>query len=110
MPYLPEEIPNARVLLAVKAYPSPSKKYGELVCTAGMIEISGSSIHQERTIPTSTFLGRPNVAQHQRGSTTHARPSTLRTCETEWETYRTCGRSALAPRPLSCHGELVMDA
>ncbi len=45
MPYLPEEIPNARVLLAVKAYPSPSKKYGELVCTAGMIEISGSSIH-----------------------------------------------------------------
>jgi len=36
--YLPSEIPNARVLITVKTYPLPSDKYGELVCTAGLLE------------------------------------------------------------------------
>lgn len=36
--YLPQEIPNARVLITVKAYPRPSGKYEELVCTAGVLE------------------------------------------------------------------------
>lgn len=35
--YLPEELPNARVLITVKAYPKPSGKYEELVCTAGFL-------------------------------------------------------------------------
>lgn len=37
-PYLPEEIPNAKVFVTVKAYPKPSGKYEELVCTAGFTE------------------------------------------------------------------------
>lgn len=36
--YLPKEIPNARVLIAVKTYPTPSAKYDELVCNAGFLE------------------------------------------------------------------------
>jgi hypothetical protein len=36
--YLPHEMPNARVLITVKAYPQPSGKYDELVCTAGVLE------------------------------------------------------------------------
>ncbi len=36
--YLPHEIPNARILITVKTYPKPSGKYGELVCTAGLID------------------------------------------------------------------------
>ncbi len=35
--YLPQELPKARVLVTVKTYPLPSGKYGELVCTAGLI-------------------------------------------------------------------------
>ncbi|MFO7322650.1 MAG: hypothetical protein DIU68_013040 [Chloroflexota bacterium] len=35
--YLPNEIPNARVLITVKTYPLPSNKYEELVCTAGIL-------------------------------------------------------------------------
>lgn len=35
--YLPDEIPNARVLVTVKTYPLPSSKYAELVCTAGLL-------------------------------------------------------------------------
>ncbi|GCF11071.1 hypothetical protein [Dictyobacter arantiisoli] len=35
--YLPYEIPNAEVLITVKTYPLPSNKYGELVCTAGLL-------------------------------------------------------------------------
>ena len=35
--YLPPEIPKARVLITVKTYPLPSRKYGELVCTAGLL-------------------------------------------------------------------------
>ncbi len=35
--YLPETIDNARVLVTVKTYPRPSGKYGELVCTAGLL-------------------------------------------------------------------------
>jgi hypothetical protein len=35
--YLPRELPSARVLVAVKAYPKPSGKYEELVCTAGFL-------------------------------------------------------------------------
>ncbi|MBX5455468.1 MAG: hypothetical protein IRZ31_01100 [Thermogemmatispora sp.] len=31
-------MPDARVLIAVKAYPLPSSKYEELVCTAGVLE------------------------------------------------------------------------
>ncbi|WP_287268730.1 hypothetical protein [Thermogemmatispora sp.] len=38
MMYLPETLPDARVLIAVKAYPLPSNKYEELVCTAGVLE------------------------------------------------------------------------
>lgn len=35
--YLPEKLPNARVLITVKTYPLPSGKYDELVCTAGIL-------------------------------------------------------------------------
>ena len=37
MPYLPYEIPKARVLITVKTYPQPSHSYSELVCTAGLL-------------------------------------------------------------------------
>jgi len=36
--YLPQEIHNARVLITIKTYPLPSGKYGELVCTAGLLD------------------------------------------------------------------------
>ena len=36
--YLPAELPDARVLVTVKAYPKPSGKYEELVCTAGLLD------------------------------------------------------------------------
>jgi hypothetical protein len=36
--YLPAELPNARVLITVKTYPQPSSTYGELVCTAGLLD------------------------------------------------------------------------
>lgn len=36
--YLPSDLPNARVLITVKAYPKPSGKYEELVCTAGLVD------------------------------------------------------------------------
>ena len=36
--YLPATINQARVLVTVKAYPKPSGKYEELVCTAGFTE------------------------------------------------------------------------
>ena len=36
--YLPHDIPNAKVLITVKTYPNPSRKYGELVCNAGFLE------------------------------------------------------------------------
>lgn len=36
--YLPNEIKDAKVLITVKAYPLPASKYGELVCTAGVLE------------------------------------------------------------------------
>lgn len=35
---LPQQIEAARVLITVKAYPKPSSKYQELVCTAGLWE------------------------------------------------------------------------
>ena len=37
MPYLPDELLNARVLITVKTYPLPSRSYTELVCTAGLL-------------------------------------------------------------------------
>ena len=37
MAYLPDELPNARVLITVKTYPLPSRSYTELVCTAGLL-------------------------------------------------------------------------
>lgn len=37
MPYLPEELTKARVLITVKTYPLPSRSYTELVCTAGLL-------------------------------------------------------------------------
>lgn len=33
---LPDYIPNAKVFMTIKTYPNLSKKYGELVCTAGI--------------------------------------------------------------------------
>jgi hypothetical protein len=36
--YLPEEILDARVLIAVKTYPRPTPSYEEIVCTAGLLE------------------------------------------------------------------------
>lgn len=36
--YLPDEIYQARVLVTFKAYPKPSSKYDELVCTAGLLD------------------------------------------------------------------------
>ncbi len=38
MMYLPYTIPKAQVLITVKTYPLPSRKYGELVCTAGLLD------------------------------------------------------------------------
>ena len=38
MTYLPDDLPNARVLITVKTYPLPSRSYTELVCTAGSFE------------------------------------------------------------------------
>ena len=38
MTYLPDELPNARVLITVKTYPLPSRSYTELVCTAGLLD------------------------------------------------------------------------
>ncbi len=37
MPYLPDELPKAKVLITVKTYPLPSRVYTELVCTAGLL-------------------------------------------------------------------------
>jgi len=36
--YLPGRLVGARVLVTVKTYPLPSGKYGELVCTAGLLD------------------------------------------------------------------------
>lgn len=36
--YLPHSIDQANVLITVKAYPKPSSKYEELVCTAGFLD------------------------------------------------------------------------
>ena len=36
--YLPDALPQAKVLIAVKTYPNPSVKYDELVCNAGFLE------------------------------------------------------------------------
>jgi len=38
MTYLPDDLPNARVLITVKTYPLPSRSYTELVCTAGLLD------------------------------------------------------------------------
>lgn len=38
MTYLPNDLPNARVLITVKTYPLPSRSYTELVCTAGLLD------------------------------------------------------------------------
>ena len=38
MSYLPREILQAKVLITVKTYPQPSDFYGEIVCTAGLLE------------------------------------------------------------------------
>jgi hypothetical protein len=38
VPYLPDTIERAKVLITVKTYPLPSNKYEELVCTAGVLE------------------------------------------------------------------------
>ena len=38
MSYLPETLDHTKVLITVKTYPLPSKKYEELVCTAGVLE------------------------------------------------------------------------
>jgi len=38
VPYLPDTIEQAKVLITVKTYPLPSNKYEELVCTAGVLE------------------------------------------------------------------------
>ena len=35
---LPDYIPNAKVFMIIKTYPNLSKKYGELVCTAGICQ------------------------------------------------------------------------
>lgn len=35
--YLPDKIPNAKILITVKTYPLPSNSYSELVCTAGLL-------------------------------------------------------------------------
>ncbi len=35
--YLPHDMPGTKILITVKTYPLPSSKYGELVCTAGIL-------------------------------------------------------------------------
>ena len=37
MPFLPKELPKAKILITVKTYPLPSRSYTELVCTAGLL-------------------------------------------------------------------------
>jgi hypothetical protein len=37
MTYLPDGLPNARILITVKTYPLPSRSYTELVCSAGLL-------------------------------------------------------------------------
>jgi hypothetical protein len=34
--YLPDELPNAQILIIVKTYPLPTSDHGEVVCTAGL--------------------------------------------------------------------------
>ena len=36
--YPPKELPNAKILIAVKTYPRPTPSYEEIVCTAGLLE------------------------------------------------------------------------
>jgi len=36
--YLPNELYDAKVLITVKTYPLPSSDYGEVVCTAGLLD------------------------------------------------------------------------
>jgi hypothetical protein len=38
MPYLPDDLPKAHILITVKTYPLPSHWYGETVCTAGLLD------------------------------------------------------------------------
>ena len=63
--YLPDEIPDARVLVTVKTYPLPSSKYAELVCTAGLLEgekwiriypVSASLLRDDRRLPKYSWV------------------------------------------------------
>ena len=61
MPYLPSELPNARVLITVKTYPLPSRSYTELVCTAGLL--NGEKWIQNVPHPVSLFAGPKTVSE-----------------------------------------------
>src|SRR5258706_8335496 len=37
MSYLPDELPKAKVLIAAKTYPLPSRSFKELVCVLGLL-------------------------------------------------------------------------
>ncbi len=52
MSNLPNEIPNAKVLITVKTYPLPSSDHGEVVCTAGLLD-NGKWV---RTYPISSSM------------------------------------------------------
>ncbi|MEZ0396494.1 MAG: hypothetical protein ABWK53_08725 [Anaerolineales bacterium] len=54
--YLPDEIPNAKVLLTVKTYPLPTADHGEVVCTAGLL--SGEKWVRLYPIPASLYNDR----------------------------------------------------
>jgi len=64
MPYLPNEIPNAKILITVKTYPLPSSDHGEVVCTAGLIENGkwirmypiSSSIYDDKKYPKYSWI------------------------------------------------------
>jgi hypothetical protein len=57
--YLPDELPNARVLITVKTYPFPSSDHGEVECTAGLLNGEkwvrmypiSSSVYDEKRYP-----------------------------------------------------------
>ncbi|OGO17257.1 MAG: hypothetical protein A2Z14_08655 [Chloroflexi bacterium RBG_16_48_8] len=63
--YLQQDIQEAKLLITVKTYPLPSSKYGELVCTAGLLDgekwmciypIPLSFLTNQRTFPKYSWI------------------------------------------------------
>jgi hypothetical protein len=71
MSSLSHEMPNAKVLITVKTYPLPSSDYGEVVCTAGLLENGrwvrmypiSSSMYDEKKYPKYSWV-KVNLIKH----------------------------------------------